>query len=359
MDIREKIIKHVDNFVIENKEQISNFKPIKNIDGLKPASRMDYIPNYWEYEKEGNDNPLNSPLVEKLTNEVLELVFGKKEERESIKFYLRGHIENLDGKSWKEVDEYEASKNDYKTFSYDTLIKTFKVKILIDMIESAFFKNEDKYDFRLYDFSRNRLTQLFSICHCFNCGKNVDIFFDFNEKRFESNEYFKECPKFNPLMKFTLKVPSKRLVILNDIREAFVVNREDEYSPGLDCVHGKIRECEEYVKHNMAYICLSSGGIDVIQNDNDKLIVMDFNKNTYYKVNDETSEREVKEDFKKIGSISLDLWAVFMIDFDHYKKICEEKGFDIDDFEPVYVSISNDSVDVKYHIDKLIVEMKY
>lgn len=359
MDIREKIIKHVDNFVIENKEQISNFKPIKNIDGLKPASRMDYIPNYWEYEKEGNDNPLNSPLVEKLTNEVLELVFGKKEEREEIIFNLCGHIENVNGKSWKEVEKIELKQVGYRRFSYDNLFNTLKVTIFMDMIEAFFFKNEDEYNLRLYEFRRNTLTQLFSSSHCRNCGKDVGIYFDFDEKTFKSNTYFKECPKFNPLMKFTLKVPSKRLVILNDIREAFVVNREDEYSPGLDCVHGKIRECEEYVKHNMAYICLSSGGIDVIQNDNDKLIVMDFNKNTYYKVNDETSEREVKEDFKKIGSISLDLWAVFMIDFDHYKKICEEKGFDIEDFEPVYVSILNDSVDVEYNIDKLIVEMKY
>lgn len=359
MDIREIVIKHIDNFVIKNKEQILKFKPIKNTDGSVPASSSDYLPNYWEYENKGNQNPLNSTLTKKLTNEVLELIFGNKKEREAIVFCLHDHIKNIDGKSWKEVEEFELKEGGYRNFSYDNLVNTLKINVFMAMIETVFFKNKNEYDLRLYELRRNTLTNLFSSSRCDNCGKDVAIYFDFNDKKFKSNEYFKECPKFNPLMKFKLKVPSRKLVILNDIRKAFVVNREDQYSPGIDCIHGRIRECEEYLKHNMAYICLSTGGVEIIQNDNDKLIVMDFDKNTYYKENKETFERELKDGFKKVGDISLELWAVFMMDSEHYEKICEEKGFDIDDFEPVYLSISNDSVDVEYYIEKLITKIKY
>lgn len=356
MDIRQNILECVDLFVAENKELMSQFKPLKNQDKAKKASSFDYIPE-WNHFLPDAENPFKNLLVEQLAQKVSVIIFG--EEKDKIKFHLNGHIDYIDGKTWSEVEILEKEKM-WETYSYNKVLETLKAEIFQDMIESAFFDNEEDRKFRLYNFSRNQFRHIFESSYCRNCDKNVDIFFNTETRTFESNIYFKECPKISSVLNFKLSLPSKKLVVVNDVRSLFEVNREDENTITINSIHGKKLECEEYLKHNIAYFSLGSGKVDIIKNEDRKLIVLDVSKSNYYKPDvDDDFEKEVNAGFQISGSVYLDLWAVFMLDFDHYKKLCEDKNVSLSKLEPVYVEIKNDELDVTFDMKKLLIEAKF
>lgn len=356
MDIRTNIINCVDTFVSEHKQEMEQFALFQNKDESKKPSAFDYIPA-WNQNLPDSENPFKNPLVEELAHEVSLLVFG--EDYNAIKFDLHGHIKNVDGKNWSEVVEYEKNFS-WTTYSYQNAFETLKREVFLDMIESAFFDTEENRKFRLHNFHRNQFRHIFDSSYCRNCDKNVDIFFNVTTRTFESNAYFKACPKISSIMNFSLDLPSKKLVIVNDIREAFEVNRKDENTITVNSIHGKVLECQAYMEHNIAYIPLCSGVVSVIQNPKEKKIALDVLKNTYYtKGKKDNCEKVLNEGFEEAGNVYLGLWAVFMLDFDHYKKLCEEKGFDLNHFEPVYVSVNSDELNIICDVEKLLVEAEY
>lgn len=356
MDIRTDIMSMVDAFVSKNKEAISQFAPMSNKDKAEKPSAFDYLPS-WNQSVSDAENPLKNPLVEELASKIALVIFG--ENHDNIKFNLQGHIAHIDAKTWLEVEESEK-QNMWTTYSYSNVFDVLVREVFLDMIESAFFDNEEDRKFRLHNFRRNQFHHIFESSYCRNCDKNVAVFFDTETRTFQSSTYFKACPKVSAVMNFTLKSPSKKLVIVNDIREAFEVNRKDENTITINSIHGKVLECEAYMEHNIAYISLCSGMVSVIHNPKEQKIALDVLKNTYYtKDKKDNYEKVLNKGFEEAGNVYLGLRAVFILDFDHYKKLCEEKGFDLNHFEPVYVSVSSDELNITCDIEKLLVEAEY
>lgn len=172
-------------------------------------------------------------------------------------------------------------------------------------------------------------------------------------------------------MNFTLNTPSKELVIINSLNGLLKVSRHDEFEISVNSIYGKIRECEEHLKHGIAYISLASGGVDIIQSTRQKMVVMDFDYDTYYEkvkgeiVNDNEKDwgggykLKMKEGFEQVDSVSLDLWGVYLLDKALYEKLCVRKNLCPSTFSPVYVKLSGDHIDFSYDVPGLLIEGKY
>ena len=214
---------------------------------------------------------------------------------------------------------------------------------------------------------------MFETINCKSCDTYFRFEFDYVKQEFTIGESIEECPCAEHKMKFTLDIPSKELVFINDIRHVFEAERKDPYKHSVNSFYGKILECEEYLKHNIAYISLSSGGVDILHSKKEKMVVIDFDMDSYYKSpnknlnqsedddEDDWSDCEDKnpiEGFKKEGDISLELWGVFVMDKKSYEDMCKKEGLDIDSYD-VNVKIKGTKLEVNYNLDELLVEMKY
>lgn len=348
MDIRQEILEYIEKFAIKNEDVIrKQFKPFKE---TSPSNSFDYLPP-WNSNVPKNEDPLFHPLVEELSKKVFTLIFGEKPE--DITFNLQGHMDEIDGKKWSEVNKIEKKKL-WTFYSFADVMTSLKRMVFLDMIDVVLIK-EENINMRLFNIRRNKVNGLFESCNCKTCDKNVNIFFNFESGAFESNSYVGKCSRVSPVINFNLTLPSNKLVILNDIRSLFMVNREDENRITINSIEGKVLECQEYLKHNIAYISLSSGSVEVVKNKSKRMVGFDYCHDHFY------DDEKLKTDFKFVGEVFLELWAVFMLDYEHYKSLCEAKGVELDaeELSPIYIEVENDSLKVEYDLKKYLLKAKY
>jgi len=319
----------------------------------------------------------NNQKVSLLINEVFELMYGDKPE--NIKFSLKGHVSWLNDKTLSNVKKI-SELNPRLNLNVDHLKKRLETQIIVSFSEvlylmsttSTFEEFEKEATFSMWDLRGDIFERAFETFHCNNCDTQFQIDYDTKNKIFIPAEYVKEaCPCVSDVMHFTLNTPSKELVIINSLNGLLKVSRHDEFEISVNSISGKIRECEEHLKHGIAYISLASGGVDIIKSTSEKMIVMDFDYDTYYEkvkgevVNDNEKDwgdgykLKIKEGFEQVDSISLDLWGVYMLDKDLYEKLCADKDLCPSTFSPVYVKLSGDRIDFSYDIPGLLIEGKY
>lgn len=352
MNLEQKVVAHIIKFVDENFNELSRFTG--------------------ESKEELNKDSL---LVKPLFEEIFTLIFG--DNLNGLKFNLKNHFRYIDQQTWEESRRFAELNPRFK----------FDEKNLKDKLSSPlFFGMSHVYGSKeknlplnekalmsilnMFGIEGDRLKNLFEDVSCHSCDQYFRVEFDTESKEFTVPESVGACPCGEHKMKFTLDLPSQELILVNDIRSAFHLKRKDEYKNTVNSIYGKILECEEYLKHNIAYISLGSGGIDVLHSKDEKKIVMDLCEQTYYEpLNEDSSEededdywdedKKPKDGFKKVGDISLELWGVFMMDKSVYKKICKEKGFTLDSFDTVNVKVKGTKLEVDYDLDELLIEMKY
>ena len=357
MNIEEKIWNRTLEFIEENKDKLSfNLNTIQKLQ--------------------------DSLLMKKLSSEVFYLIFeGLIGE---YKFNLNKHLKYLDQKTWLELREF-SSLNPAFELEEDKIIKkiAFSLSYLtIDLLKSKGNNiSHCKKTMKLLGFDGDKISNLLKEnVWCKSCDKRFhSLQFDTKKREIVLNNIFpceiSECSCLDHKMSFCLDTPSKELVFLNDIRDIFKVIRKDEHINTINSIYGRKLECEEYLKHNIAYITLSSGGIDILHSQKEKKVVMDFDQIKYYdpskfeELGEELGEDEEddedfyepipKENFNLAGSISLGLWGVFVMDKNVYRKICKNAGKNADDFKHVSVKVTGTKVEVDYDLDDLLIEMKY
>lgn len=359
MDLNLKVLLHLNNFIIKNSSYFDSDESIKRED----------------------------PVIVQLSNEVFGIIFEK--DISDIKFNLKNHYRHIDKKSWSEIKEFSDSdpslmftkrnlEENINTMVYLCLLDLLSVngKGLTDEELDKFEKNERSYVLNFL-LKKNRLARLFSEQRCGSCETTLRFEFDYIKKEFTLDESIKDCPCTEHKMKFSLEVPTKELVFVNDIRHAFRVERENQYKHSVNSVYGKILECEEYLKYNIAYISLRSGSVEILHSEKEKLVVIDPYQEEYYKPieknetywDDEDDDDEDEDDwdeeprpidgFKKEGQVDLELWGVFMMDKKTYEKIYQKAGFSLNFSDAVRVKIKGTKVDVDYDLDECLIEAKY
>lgn len=347
MNIEEKIWTRILEFIEVNKEELS-----VNLNSLQKLK--------------------DSLLMTKLSFEIFYLIFeGRIGE---YKFNLQKHLKYLDQKTWLEVRDF-SSLNPYFGFEEEKVIEKIAVALSFLALDLLKSKEKDisncKKFMKVLGFDDDKISRLLTEdIWCRSCNKKFSSFqIDTKKKEIvlsnTLSSEISECPCLEHKMSFCLDTPSKELVFVNDIREVFEVRRKDEFENSINSIYGKKLECEEYLKHNIAYISLSSGGIDILHSKKDKKVVMDFDQTKYYNPSKFEEEDEdfyeptPKENFNIAGSISLELWGVFVMDKDTYKKICKKAGENLSYFDTVRVKVSGTKVEIDYDLDELLIEMKY
>lgn len=315
--------------------------------------------------------------VSLLIDEVFKLMYGDKPE--NIRFSLKGHVSWLNDKTLstvKKISDFNPRLNlnvDYLKKRLETqIIVTFSEMLCLMNANTTFEAVEKEVTFSMWDLRGDIFECAFKHFHCNNCDVQFQIDYDAKNKIFMPSEYVKEvCPCVSDVMNFTLNTPSKELVIINSLNGLLKVSRHDEFEISVNSIYGKIRECEEHLKHGIAYISLASGDVDIIQSTSEKMIVMDFDYDTYYEkvkgrvVCDNEKDwgdgykLKMKEGFEQVDSVSLDLWGVYLLDKDLYEKLCVRKNLCPSTFLPVYVKLSGDHIDFSYDVPGLLIEGKY
>lgn len=352
MNLYDKVMEIIKVSAIKNIEDIHSLKLFKQPDKAEDKNAYDYLPS-WEQSRsiKEEENPLNRDFVHETTEQVFDQIFGSK--LSDISFDLKGHISSIHGYTLEEVDKKYAKNPNFK-LSVCGIKNHLKQDVFLSLVEYVFF---DK-DMLHVNIKRNTYLRVSEGSNCPNCDAPLYINFEADKMCFSGQQSLGECPRVNPVMSFSLSVPSKKLVFVNDVRNLFLLKRKDEYEIGSASVLGIIKDNEMYLKHNIAYVTLSSGGIDILKEQAAKIIALDFDKNTYYEMN-KAGDPELRKGVEIIGDISLELWGCFILDSADYEKLCQGKGESPKSLNPVYVDIEGDNIDFTYDILRLLVEGKY
>lgn len=352
MNLSDKVMEVIKASAIKNAVDIHSLKLFKQADKQEDKSAYDYLPS-WEQSRslKEEENPLNLDFVHETTEQVFYQIFGSK--LSDISFDLKGHISSIHGHTLEEIDKKYAS-NPHSRLSVCGIKKHLKQDVFLSLVEHVFF---DK-DMLHVNIKKNTYLRVSEGSHCPNCDAPLYINFEADKICFSIQQSLGECPRANPVMSFSLSVPSKKLVFVNDVRNLFLLKRKDEYEIGSASVLGIIKDNEMYLESNIAYLTLSSGGIEVLKDHARKIIALDFDKNTYYERNN-SGDSDLRKGVDIIGDISLELWGCFILDSAHYEKLCQEKDESPESLNPVYVDIEENCIHFNYDIPRLLIEGKY
>lgn len=343
MNLSLKVLHHLNNFIVKNPSVFENKESFKE----------------------------EHPVVEQLSKKVFGIIFGNN--INNIKFDLKNHFRYIDKQSWSEIKGF-SDLNPRLKLTKNNLEEKVKTLVYFGLLEILLInrkgaKTEElEGKERSYFFSRllneNRFIDLFKNQRCRSCDTDFKFEFDYLKKEFTVNENIEYCPCTKHKMKFSLDFPSKELVFINDIRHIFQAKRKDPYEHSNASIYGKILECKEYLKHNIAYISLSSGSINVLHSKKEKMVVLDFDMDTYYKSpekneNEDRSNKEPLDSFEKEGKFDLELWGVFMMDKKTYQKMCKKADVSLGCYDTVNVKVKGTKIEVDYDLDELLVEIKY
>lgn len=342
MTLHEQYQNLLKNFVILHHTEIESLPVFGN-----QGDEFDYMPDFStasQPEFDERKHPLNNPLIKKLINDVYDFIWGQYET--SIRVKLDGHFEYLDGKTLYQINRANIGW-EHIPFTKSNIISRISHSVFYEMIHIAFFNNE------LYRMGIIRPRQpnkvadngFYSDLKCPFCDKNIYVEYDSEAFLFQ----IPECPvaKFGPnkVYNFSINVPSKKLVFMNDITPLIDIERDDEYTVSVNSLLGLKRDCEMNVEHNIAKFQVGNTCPTIYQHF-DEIIIDPYNIG--FPIDEETGDIIILTSYEDKGSICTDLWAVYMTDYEQFIKYCHDKKMAPSDFDPVIVDITCDKVDVNY-----------
>lgn len=353
----------LEDFSLKNEDEIksvlTNYSDIKEINN----NAFDYIPPFDLREK----SPQNTKIFKDFINIFMDTFINKYSKE--IKVDLNHHYPEIDGKT---LDELDKIKDFWGcAFLSTNYIKSkISFKLTLDLINQTIFKGPMNVagfiTIRLY---YPDILDFDDTTSCTYCNKHAKAVYDFEKKIFRLPDFLLEedntaCISYNKdkkakfIYNFSLNIPSKKLVFLNNIFPVFKVEREDKYTVSLNSELGKKRECEEYVKNNMAYFYVGNTSPNIYQNKNKNEIIIDPD-NVKLKWDNKTDSIKKIDEYDDRGYICTDLWAVCMLDYDDLIVRCKEKDIDPDDLDIIVVDISQDRINVKYNFNNSLIQIKY
>lgn len=365
MTMYEKYKSFLEIFSFENEDLIKSVLTNYNKDKGEKNNAMDYFPPYGLRNKE--NNPQEQPVFIKFIDKFMETFITpyKKE----IKVDLNHHYPEIDGKTLDELDQIKDIWG--CAFLSTNYIKSkISFKLTLDLINQTIFKGPTSIagfiTIRLY---YPDILDFDDTTSCTYCNKHAKAIYDFEKKVFRLPDFlieeddtpcvsYNKDKKTNSIYNFSLNIPSKKLVFLNNIFPVFKVEREDKYTVSLNSELGKKRECEEYVKNNMAYFYVGNTSPNIYQHKNKNEIIIDPD-NVQLKWNSKTDNIKKIEEYDDVGYICTDLWAVCMADYADFMARCKEKNISPEDLDIIVVDISQDRINVKYNFNNSLIQIKY
>lgn len=335
MKTRQLVIEEIKKFTNEHKSFFEKYKQ----DGSWQTPKKNDI----EYDQ----------FISELSNKVFSIIFG--DDLSKVTFELQGHLKKVDQKTLKDTTDKKLDlfHRRYSKEKLYNLIKIFVSRGIFNILDN----DEKLIMLGLYD--DRWFNSFFDTYDCPDCNQNIYIDYDCLNKKFILSESLNPCPTFKHTHKFIFKVPSKKLVFLNKGYKLLEIKRNDFFEVSINSALGKIKECKAYAKQGMPYFTLRDGGVKVLHSVEHNIVALDVEEVKYMHFNEETEESYPAEGFKIVGDISLDLFAVYMVDYDQYCELCKDKGLDPEQLQPVYVDITSDKVKVQYNVDNRLIEIKY
>lgn len=360
MTLYEQYNSLLNDFCLTNKVQLQKLTRFEN-----RGDTLDYVPSYDQRIKPDFDKsslPENNPLVQEFVEKAHSLIWGQED---VIRISLNGHFPQYDGKTLKEINEMDNEWG-HSLFTRDFLKNALINQVIYDLVNIAIFDGKDMYSPFLVNAKRPDIVSgglnLWDSTRCPFCDKPINFEYNNVDKIFTSRSIKMDEPSCihtqlngNNIYSFTIDVPSKKLVFMNDIRPVFNVDREDEYTVSLNSVLGKKRECEVYAENNMAYFFVSNTSPSIYQNE-EQIVIDPFN--VKFKIDNKLEEAIIPDDYDERGYICTDLWAVCMADYDDFFKRCKEKGISTEDFDIIVVDVSTTQVQVDYNFYNYLIEIK-
>lgn len=349
MTLHEQYQSLLKNFVILHRKEIEALPVFGN-----GGDEFDYMPDFATANQPGFDkskDPMNNPLVKKLIQDVYDFIWGQHET--TIRVNLDGHFERLDGKTLYQINQDNVGWN-HIPFTKADIMRRISHSVFYEMIHIAFFNNNIYRMGIIRPREPNKVSDIgfYSDLKCPFCDKNVYAEYDSETQSFQIPEHHRKsrlCPvaEFGPnkVYNFSINVPSKKLVFMNNIRPLIDVEREDEYTVSINSLLGLKRDCEMNVEHNIAKFQVGNTCPTIYQHF-DEVIIDPYNVG--FPIDEETGDIIVLTSYEDKGSICTDLWAVYMTDYEQFLKYCKKKKADPKDFDPVIVEIKSDKVNVSY-----------
>lgn len=349
MTLHEQYQSLLKNFVILHRKEIEAL-PVFGDGG----DQFDYMPDFATANQPGFDkskDPLNNPLIKKIIQDVYDFIWGQHET--TIQVNLDGHFERLNGKTLYQINKENIGWNN-TPFTKANILYRISDIIFYEIINLVFFSGK-AYRMgliNLHDPNKIYGFGFYSELQCPFCDANIAVQYDSETLAFQIVEHRKKadsCPvaEFGPnkVYKFSISVPSKKLVFMNDIRALIDVKRRDKYNISINSLLGLKRDCEMNVEHNIAKFQVGNTCPTIYQHF-DEVIIDPYNVG--FPIDEETGDVIVLTSYEDKGSICTDLWAVYMTDYEQFLKYCKKNNADPKDFNPVIVEIEAYKVNVSY-----------
>lgn len=246
-----------------------------------------------------------------------------------------------------------------KLISVDSIVRSLAFRVGINAIalpESVDDSLNEKlllegvYEIFDYDFEDSMKISNRTDLSCRCCGDEINPLLDINTLKitlhptpdYKSSSISatlepRDCRYPNGIGEYSgsIKTPSKRLVVANDLRSIIddSIESRDDYIDSKFSTYQTIGTCqlanvyttEYYAKrHNMMYLFTGDGGITLFQ---DKT-TMSINAKSEYIYNPDTDVERFNGRLNEVqvGYISFSLWAICAMDYEQFENLCHQKN---------------------------------
>ena len=262
---------------------------------------------------------------------------------ESIVFDINGHIKDLHDKKLVDVLNTESYY-----FSKKELFHSLSFTILYDLFRLYSNKKENKEIFFSSLFlSSDDSFKIIDSTKCNACNEHISLYLNLETKKISHYKEIKKCPFSESIpneIKVDLKVPSKKLVFLNDPRSFLSLEREDKYKISINSLLGCIKETEMYSEHNVGFFFIGNSMPAIMQKDGEIIFTHGYDEED----EDENGFNPKYSDYKLKGYVCADLWWYTLLDYDLFVSIYKKKSVDFNEIDHVVVDIESDKCTV-YH----------
>ena len=279
----------------------------------------------------------NSSEFKDLSKKIINILFFEDE----IEIDLNGHNKELDKKKISDI---------IKDSRYNYFIKDIEFKIIVDLF--AIKSKEYGKNFKSFlILNNNSIVNILDTFNCPDCGTYISTKLDFNTNKItpfldiEKCQFSENTPEF---INVDLKVPSKKLVFLNDPRMFIKLEREDKYKNSINYLIGCIKETEMYAEHNIGYFFIGNCYPSILQNKSEIIFT-----NAYSGEDDEIDDvveyNNLNYHFR--GNVCTGIWWYTLLDYDLFASLCKEKNVLESDIEHTIVDIESEQCSVKHSLE--------
>lgn len=327
----ELYIKLISSFYNENINLFNDLKIVRKLPDER-VSAFSFIP-----EDKNEYNIQNDNLIEIITNKFIDEFLID----DSTTFELNYHHKQLEGHKLSDLIKGDSH------FSFKVRNR-IKLNITIDILELHVFKNYDKEAFKyLKMFFKNTSIIELTESTCQDCNSFTSIYIDLDKKIIttiiDKLDHLEACPikKTPSNIKVNLKVPSKKLVFLNDPRSLIELHREDKHSVTINSILGIIKEVEMYAKKNIGYFFIGSFSPTIMFKKGEILIA-------HY---DDYCSKDIKKfkDYEQKGSIPIELWWYSVMDYDLFLSLCLKNNISPNSIEHKVVDIQKEECNITHN----------